>query len=880
MSALPDSDTALVLPLADPAATLERAGGKGASLSRMAVAGLPVPGGFHITTAAYHRFVAANDLQPAILANTSTAAADDPASLDRSAAAIAALFAHAAIPDDVRSAILAAYAERGTDDPPVAVRSSATAEDLPGMSFAGQQETYLNVRGAAALLDAVKRCWASLWTARAIAYRSRQGIRPDEVSLAVVVQDLVPAEASGIMFTANPVTGARHEVLINAAWGLGEAIVGGAVTPDEYAVDKRAWALIGRTIADKTIMTAQTPGGTTERPVAPEQRSAAVLRPRQAVELACLGTRIEALFGQPVDVEWAIAAGEIAIVQARPITALPEPRAEAPLPETWHLPRPDGRYVRASIIELLPDPLTPLFASLALPAYNRRITTLMHELGAGGTFSEMMLTTIDMYAYYDTTMTRGQSTRVIAAIPRMLRPTARLFRSARSRWEQEARPRYVDVVRRCEQTDLAAAAGVALVESVQEIVQVAIDHYVTLQSGIIPAAYMSESLFTAAYERLIRRAGDPPALPFVLGFDSVPIRAEKSLYDLARWARGDQELARALRSTSADELAAAFWEQTAPEGVPPEAWNEFTRRFGEYLARFGHAIYDLDFAKLVPADSPAPLFGTLKFFVGDDAPDPYARQARAVAERQAAEAAIEGRLRGWQLRLFRRLRDLAQQFAPLREDGLADVGLGWPVVRRMLRELGRRLVAAGTLDEPDDVFWLELDELRAAVAQRGSTADLRTRVAERRAEWERMRRRTPPVALPPKEGARLFGVDWSAVLPARAGEETGDTISGIGASPGRVTAPARVLHGPDEFHQMQPGDVLVAKITTPAWTPLFALASGVVTDVGGPLSHSSIVAREYHIPAVLGTGVATGRLRSGQQVTVDGDAGTVRVTAG
>jgi pyruvate,water dikinase len=200
----------------------------------------------------------------------------------------------------------------------------------------------------------------------------------------------------------------------------------------------------------------------------------------------------------------------------------------------------------------------------------------------------------------------------------------------------------------------------------------------------------------------------------------------------------------------------------------------------------------------------------------------------------------------------------------------------------MLREIGRRLIEASVIDMPDDVFWLTLDELQevtTALDAGQPLADYHTVVAERRAIWESERALTPPVALPLKGGARFLGIDFSSMMPARTDQPEGDVLKGIAASPGRVTGPARVMHGPEEFDQMRQGDILVARITTPAWTPLFALAAGVVTDVGGPLSHSSIVAREYHIPAVLGTGVATGRLSSGQRVTVDGDAGTVKVSS-
>ncbi len=239
----------LVLALDDASATLELVGGKGASLARMVAAGLPVPPGFHVTTTAYRRFVTENGLQEEILAAVSAVTADDPVTLEEASRQIGRLFAQSVMLDDIAEAISQAYAGLGGDDLPVAVRSSATAEDLPEMSFAGQQETYLNMHGEVMVLEAVKRCWASLWTARAIGYRARHGIAPQDVSLAVVVQELVPADAAGIMFTANPLTGARDQVMINAAWGLGEAIVGGQVTPDTVMVDKASGTITKQEIS-------------------------------------------------------------------------------------------------------------------------------------------------------------------------------------------------------------------------------------------------------------------------------------------------------------------------------------------------------------------------------------------------------------------------------------------------------------------------------------------------------------------------------------------------------------------------------------------------------------------------------------------------------
>ena len=708
------NDESLILALDSPDATLDRVGGKGASLARLAAAGLPVPPGFHLTTRAYRRFVDENHLAEPILAAAAEARTDDPATLDRASAHIRALMEQGAIPADIAAIILTAYGHLGGMAPAVAVRSSATAEDLPEMSFAGQQDTYLNVRGADHVLEAVKRCWASLWTARAIGYRARQGIPSDNVALAVVVQQLVEADAAGILFTANPLTGARDLMVLNAAWGLGEAIVGGHVTPDTFIVDTRTSVVASQEIADKAVMTVRLPEGTREEPVPSDKRREPALQPGQVAALTRLGARIEELYGRPMDIEWALAGARLFILQARPITALPEPHVVL----DWTLPRAGGRYFRSSVIELLPDPLSPLFATMALPYWNASMRELMKQLAPTVvTFQHLnVLMTINDYAYYDFGLSAWQLLRMIfLMLGRFRTVLAHTLSRAETRWTDEARPRYVHAASEWAARDLSATPATALVGGAREIVRVAADYYLTIQSGILPSAFMSEALFKLAYNRLAKRRTDPTALTFVLGFDSAPIHAEKSLYDLARWAQTQPPLAAYLtRATSAD-IARAYFSAVGPAPVADvDGWVEFRRRFADHLERFGHAVYDLDFAKSLAAEEPAPLFETLKYYLAGQAPSPYDRQALSASAREQAAQSLLARLKGLRLRLFKRVLPWAQRYAPLREDALADVGLGWPVLRRMLHEVGRRLVAANALVDRDDVFWLKLDEAEGA----------------------------------------------------------------------------------------------------------------------------------------------------------------------
>jgi pyruvate,water dikinase len=317
-----------------------------------------------------------------------------------------------------------------------------------------------------------------------------------------------------------------------------------------------------------------------------------------------------------------------------------------------------------------------------------------------------------------------------------------------------------------------------------------------------------------------------------------------------------------------------------PAGVDEGLWHEWRSRFQAHLDRYGHAVYNLDFINPVPADDPAPLLDTLKFYLRGEGKNPHERQRRTAERREEATRAVLERLDTTRRRLFSRLLRWAQDVAPVREDALADVGLAWPVMRRMLLELGRRLVEAGAVEKAADVFWLHWDEVEQMAAYRdaGETrlGSLSDAVVQRKMLWRGQRRVTPPQLLPKDSWFMVF----ESLMPAGSEEQIGNTIKGVVASAGQVTAPARVLGGPEDFGQMRPGEVLVAAITTPAWTTLFAMSSAVVTDVGGPLSHSSIVAREYGIPAVLGTAVATRRIRSGQSIRVDGDAGTVTLLDG
>ncbi|MCP9000389.1 PEP-utilizing enzyme [Pseudarthrobacter sp. RMG13] len=873
------------------AADIAMAGGKAVGLGGLIQAGLPVPPGFVLNTAAYSHFVEANQLEARIQELATLSPQASPQDYADASERIRTLFTAGTIPAAIAAELGAAYgrlSDARLDDggeTAVAVRSSATAEDLAAASFAGQQETYLNVRGAEALSAAVIDCWASLWTARAMAYRARAGVGPDSVRLAVVVQRMVEAEAAGVMFTANPANGRRDEIAISAAWGLGESVVSGAVTTDDVVVEAGTGAVVSRHTADKAVMTVYAEHGTREQPVAAARRRAPVLDDTSATELAAYGTRSADHFGAPQDIEWARAGDGFFILQSRPITALPEPAADTP--DTWPVPYPKGMYFRASIVEQLPDPLSPLFADLIDGSVSRSLRALMNEAVGTNVIREddVGLPTINGYAYYyyrTSGMWRvmGKSLKAVRALAR---GQAHMGVAG---WREFSHPRYERVIKDWSAKPVAELSGAELLEGVQTLLDAGTVYYTAVQS-VIPLAATSEISFGAYYDTFVRREGDPPALTFILGYDSEPIRAEKSLYDLAAWARGVPGLAAAILHEPTTALAESQRTGFPPAGFSEPLWQLWRPRFQDHLRRFGHAVYNLDFASPVPADDPSALLDTVKFYLRGQGTDPHERQRLSADRREIATSRIFTRLGPRRRAAFLRLLRWAQNTAPIREDALADVGLAWPLLRRMLLELGQRLVDSAVIAEPADVFWLRHQELRSAVefglaapgaravAITGADRPVRAAaVEERKMLWRGQMKAAAPQLLPE---SRWMEKAFGSMMPAGSQHQPGDIIKGTGASSGRVTAPARVLRGPQDFALMEPGEVLVARITTPAWTSLFAMASAVVTDVGGPLSHSSIVAREYGIPAVLGTGVATRRLTSGQQIRVDGDAGTVTI---
>jgi pyruvate,water dikinase len=523
-------------------------------------------------------------------------------------------------------------------------------------------------------------------------------------------------------------------------------------------------------------------------------------------------------------------------------------------------------YARGSFAEHLPNAVSPLFGTLGLRAVNKATDELSDLMGIDLLEAEYQYRAVNGYVYMGFLL----NSKFTWAMLRLTFTGMKfMFSGGKERW-LEARKTFAKVIAEWDDKDLETLPPSEILAGARALMYAAGKYYTVIQAGTLPTATSSEIVFTRVY-KMVSHKDDPKAETLLFGLETVPLRDEKSLFDLGTWIRERPSLRDFTLRTSTEELVATLKADSTPEGIPVQDWDELKARFEKHLDEFGHTSYEFDFMNPTPAETPELVFGALKMYVGGKGSDPYARQREVAKKRAQTVKAIQSRFKLLPNRWFNKALKWAMDAGPAREDSIADMGMGHTSARCLLSELGKRFVANGALADAEDIYWLvedEVDELASMLERNEKLPDYSAKVPARKAEWREQMKLVPPGMLP--ETSR-----WAKLVPGNKTDQTGNVLTGIGASTGKVTATARVLFSPEDFGKMKPGDVLVAVTTTPAWTPLFAMASAVVTDIGGPLSHSSIVAREYGIPAVLATGVATRRIKDGQTITVDGSAGTV-----
>jgi pyruvate,water dikinase len=733
-------------------------GPKAARLAQLHHAGVPVPDGFVIRADAFDLFLRQHDGR------------NDP---DKSG--------QFEMPPDLTSQIAGALAvlKGGC----VAVRSSGIGEDMADASFAGQYETVLDVRGTEAVLRAVKTCWVSALSPRVAAYRqARMPAAP--ARLAVLVQHQLVPDAAGVAFSANPLTGNRDEIVVNAVKGRGEKLVSGSA-------DAEAWIVRGEEALATRV---------------PDP----VLLPRQVIEVAKLARRAQSLLGTPQDIEWAIEGGKLFLLQARPITALPDPVDWAPM-------RP-GLWLRTFRIgEWLGDPITPLFETWLLKHLEERLFARFARIVPSAAVHPYHVTVNGWYYttanFLPRSIPNGIGLAVRHLLPAMLR-NPRAFSLLTTRFAHVGMAHFEAEWR-------AKAKG-----QYEEAVRLASDCVESLKAEELPR--LVDELADLAGEELFY-------------FFAVGGSAWKAEYSLARF------YARHLASNG----AGGFQELLVGLGG-----QESDRR---------HAVISLDWFHPTQGE----LGHAHDVCAHSDRKSEAAHMREVATERARTLLSKDAAKR----RRFECLLARAQHFGRIREEQATHLTLAWPVMRRAVELIAAPFAQRGIVADSGDAYFLTREEIVGASLPR---SDLGQLVAVRKEQWNRRRRLTPPPYVGEMSGIRshiLSGPERVFRMSEEAGNDSG--IHGVPASPGRASGPVRVIRSTNEFGLLQRGEILVTSATSPAWTPLFANAAAVVTDTGSAMAHASLVAREYGIPAVVGTGNATGRLRDGQRVTVDGGKGIV-----
>ncbi|MBU29227.1 MAG: hypothetical protein CMD54_03820 [Gammaproteobacteria bacterium] len=923
--------------------SLELVGGKGRSLARMTNAGFDVPGGFLVTADTYRAFIAENDLQSQILESAQPELRDGYPTFEGCAEKIRALIMSRCMGDAMSADIKAAYANLDQLQIPVAVRSSANAEDLPDFSFAGQQETFLNVRGGAEVVEAVQKCWASLWTAQAISYRHQNGIDQGVVAMAVVVQIMIPSDVSGILFTANPATGERSEMIVNASFGLGEAVVGGQVTPDTFIIDRTDMSLKEAVLGPKEqqIVCDDTQGIRMED-VAESDRTASSLSDPMLLELSETAARVESLYGgQPQDIEWAFRDGRLRLLQSRPITNLPA----QPIEPDWTPAPPAQNVSRRQIVENMPDPLCPLFEDLyltqGLEAPRRENPKKAISMVGGGPMfvtvngygyqrfdwpnivkdmdarkkrnegavpvTEEEIEAAEFQAFEKELMQRKKDARTAAVadiqpfreslneadramfeewyaeqttqnidalitIPESENPTFIAFNRTEQndavlqKWFDYTKPRLEGVAEKYRAMDYKSASAQELYDAICDMAIEEGRYWTDDSSHTFGVAKSTDDQFQTFLRETLPDHNFISG-QFLTGIESKAMQANADLFEIAKLVRADEELTYTVLVVPSPFLFRALYEH--------EKGAEVLSALKDYLGKYGHQGYSMDFIEPTQIEDPSALFASLKGMVRDPNyhPDNQTKKTKAIREQKLSE--ISELLTGLQYWQFRFRWWLAFKYNYIREEVAFRFGYTWSILRPMAFELGNRLVEARIFHQSDDVFFLTGDELQVAVHAYGNSdtnMDFAALAAERRELREARKRHHPPGTLPP-EVSELDAVSFKETQIKNDADS--DTMRGFPVSSGTVTAKASVVLGPSDFDNMVPGSILVSPLTTPAWTQLFANAVGLVTDVGSILAHGSIVAREYGIPAVLGVGNGTQRIKHGQTISIDGDAGTV-----
>ncbi|MFC4013849.1 rifamycin-inactivating phosphotransferase [Nonomuraea purpurea] len=859
-------------------------GGKGANLGELSsIEGVDVPGGFCVTTQAYLAVVERDPAVGPLIDGLAGLRADDRAGIAEAAARLRAAIEALAVPEEIRRDITTHLAGLGDDDVPYAVRSSATAEDLPSSSFAGQQDTYLNVRGAQAVIDGVRRCWASLFTDRAVAYRIQNGFDHHAVRLSVVVQRMVFPEAAGIMFTADPVSSNRKVLSIDAGFGLGEAFVSGLVNADNYRV--RDGRIIDKKIVEQTMELYAAPGGgTLERPVEGLRRHAQTLDDEQILLLERLGRRIEAHYGRPQDIEWGLCEGTFSVLQSRPITTL------YPVP-----PAHDGKnhvYISYGHRQMMTDAFAPLGLSLFALLHDKLGRTA--GVVAGDRFyKDVSAELSSSWARVATLKSLGQVDVLMAnALRQVLKKKDFIADLARGKTSmldfgeggvlpmarqylklsREDDPNVVpELIAHTEATVEELRRGIVGKSGDELFAYIIADHDVlaelTFDPRSVAAAFLGIQSVNWVNKRMkawlgIQNAADAIAQS---ADHNVVAAMGLDLLEVSDVVRAHPAVARYLEGAERETFFSGL--------AQVEGGDAVAAALHAYLARYGgHCGGDIDITRTRWSEDPTQLVPLILSNIRNFPPGERARKAeRGRAEAELTIQNLLGQVRskagGRKAKKAAKQMSLIRHFIGYREYSKHSLLLRYEIYKQALMAEAAKLAAQGVIRAPEDVYFLSLEEFRQAVNTGALDYSI---ITQRREAHETFQRLTPPRVIT-SEGEVISGEYDAGTLPEGA-------MAGIAVSSGIAEGRARVILNMEDAH-VEEGDILVTVFTDPSWSPLFISVKGVVMEVGGVMTHGAVVAREYGLPAVVGVENATRRIKDGQLIRINGTEGYVEIVS-
>ncbi|HZY36794.1 MAG TPA: phosphoenolpyruvate synthase [Mucilaginibacter sp.] len=859
------------------------AGGKGANLGELSrINGIQVPEGFCVTTEAYKKITENNQELYSLLDELTRLRAEDRSTIGEISAKVRMVIESTPISEEIAEEI-AGYTAKFRENDAFAVRSSATAEDLPTASFAGQQDTYLNIIGKEAVLKHISKCWASLFTDRAIIYRLQNGLDHRSVHLAVVIQQMVSPQAAGILFTADPVTGNRTVLSIDAGFGLGEALVSGLVNADNYKV--RNGTIIGKKVSTKKLaIHALKDGGTKEQEIVPGQQNTQALADEQILQLERIGRKIEGHFGSPQDIEWCLADDTFYIVQSRAITTLyPIPVAED---------QENRVYISVGHQQMMTDPMTPLGLSLwqltafrpmfkaggrlfvdvtqqlATPAGRKMIINVM---GEHDPLIKDALITITERGDFIKSLPDDQSE--LGPIKSSAGKSAADILAQPDSYRVENDPEIAaDLIRRSETSVAALKQNIQtksgpdlfdfILEDNGQLKKMLADpqNMRAIMAGIDASTWLNENMMKWLGEKNVADTLSQSAP------NNITAEMGRQLLDVADVIRPYPAVIDYLQHAKGDK----FWSEL----VKFDGGQEASDAIQTYLDKYGmRCAGEIDITKTRWSEKPAALIpmilGNVKNF------EPNAGNRKFEQGRQEAlkkERELLDRLKqqpdGEQkARETKQMISLLRNFIGYREYPKYGIVNRLFAYKQALMKEAQQLVQAGVIHEKEDVYYLTFEEFREAV--RKNQLDCRL-ISERKGEHKRYEKITPPRVIT-SDGEIIAGKYNRENLPTGA-------IAGLAVSSGLIEGRARVILNMEDA-DLGEGDILVTTFTDPSWTPLFVSIKGLVTEVGGLMTHGAVIAREYGLPAVVGVEDATKLIKDGQKIRVNGTDGYVEILA-